>query len=111
MSRLLKILVLVFGFFAISIFTPQKASATPQEFVKAVQEGNNLQWYLGGKSGMMATTADSLLIGIVGARDEQGNLISTGVLQTTSTLIASLYKKPASSVDYIAYIMNRSGLA
>ena len=60
---------------------------------------------------MLATTADSLLIGIVGAYDEQGNLISTGALHTSGVLMAYLYNKPASSVDYLAYLMNNSGLA
>jgi hypothetical protein len=110
MPRLLKIFALVFSFLTVSFFVPQKTFASPQEFVKAVQEGNNLQWYLGGSQGMMATTADSLLIGIVGARDAQGNLISNGALEITSKLMASLYKKPASSTEYVAYLLNNSGV-
>lgn len=111
MSRLLKTLIFSFLFLLLAVIFPQTISAEPKEFVKAVQEGNNLQWYLGGESGMLATTTDSLLVAIAGARDEQGNLISSGAIQTTSALIASTYQKPASTTQYLAYIMNHSGLA
>ncbi|PIR57271.1 MAG: hypothetical protein COU72_01820 [Parcubacteria group bacterium CG10_big_fil_rev_8_21_14_0_10_41_35] len=111
MSRLLKIFFLLAVFSLAALFTPRSAAATPQEFVKAVQEGNNLQWYLGGAQGMMSTTADSLFVGIMGAYDEQGKLIQAGAMQTTSVMMAKLYNKPASSVDYVAYLMNNSGLA
>lgn len=108
--RSIRLISVISVFFLLSLFIPQKASASPQEFVKAVQEGNNLQWYLGGASGMMATTADSLFVAIGGARDEQGKIIQAGAIQTTSTLMASLYHKPASSVEYLAYVLNNSGL-
>lgn len=107
--RLLKIFSFALFFLVISVFIPQSAKATPSEFVKAVQEGNNLQWYLGGASGMMSTTADSLFVGIMGAYDESGKLIQAGAMQTTSVMMAKLYNKPASSVDYVAYLMNNSG--
>lgn len=111
MSRLLKTLIFSFLFLLLAAIFPQTILAEPQEFIKAVQEGNNLQWYLGGKSGMLATTTDSLLVSIVGAYDENGKLISSGALQGTSTLMASLYQKPASTTQYLAYVMNHSGLA
>ncbi len=111
MPRLLKGLFLSLVLLAISFIVPKTTFASPQEFVKAVQEGNNLQWYLGGSQGMLSTTADSLFVGIVGAYDEQGKLISPGAMQTTSVMMASLYNKPVSSVDYVAYLMNNSGLA
>lgn len=111
MPKLLAIFALAFFFLAVSLFIPSKSLATPQEFVKAVQEGNNLQWYLGGAQGMLATTADSLLVAITGVHDEQGNLISSGALQTTSLLMASLYHQPISSAEYLAYVLDRSGLA
>ena len=105
-----KLLFIIF-LLLLPFISPSPAQAEPKEFVKAVQEGNNLQWYLGGRSGMLATTADSLLVAITGAYDEQGNLISGGALQGTSILMASLYQKPASSVQYLAYVFNHSGLA
>ncbi|MDZ7586560.1 MAG: hypothetical protein U0946_02290 [Patescibacteria group bacterium] len=115
MPNLLKkislIFILIFSFFAFRFLSPSPALATPQEFIKAVQKGNNLQWYLGGSSGMIATTANTLLVGIVGAYDDQGKLISSGAVQGTSYLMASLYQtKPASSVQYVAYVLNHSGL-
>ena len=105
-----KLLFIIF-LLLLPFVSPSSVQAEPKEFVKAVQEGNNLQWYLGGKSGMLATTADTLFVAIGGAYDEGGNLISAGALQTTSALIAATYQKPASSADYVAYLMNHSGLA
>jgi len=103
-------IILFLLFFCISLVFPQKVTAVPADFVKAVQQGNNLQWYLGGDSGMIATTMDSLTVSIVGARDEQGNIISSGAIQTTSFFMASLYKQPISSVDYLAHLINNSGI-
>lgn len=108
MSLLKKLLVILF--LLLPIFLPRMVSASPQEFVKAVQEGNNLQWYLGSNQGMMATTADSLIVAIGGARDEQGNVLQAGAIQTTTGLMASLYNRPVSSVAYVAYVLNHSGL-
>ncbi len=112
MTRLLKLFIFTFAFSLLAFLAPSPAQAEPKAFVKAVQQGNNLQWYLGGSSGMLATTADTLLVSIVGAYDDNGQLISAGAVQGTSTLMASLYQnKPASSVQYVAYVMNHSGLA
>lgn len=112
LKKILTIIIFVFTFSFLAFLAPSSVQAEPKEFVKAVQEGNNLQWYLGGKSGMLATTADTLFVAIGGAYNEEGNLISAGALQTTSVLIAQLYnKQPASSIDYLAHIINHSGLA
>ncbi|PIR92566.1 hypothetical protein COU01_01080 [Candidatus Falkowbacteria bacterium CG10_big_fil_rev_8_21_14_0_10_44_15] len=111
MSRLLKNFLLLAVFSLAALFAPRSVAALVPDFVQAVQEGNNLQWYLGGKSGMLSTTTDALTVFIVGARDQQGNIVQVGAVQTTASLIASTYNKPASSVDYVAYLMNNSGLA
>ncbi|MBU1323094.1 hypothetical protein KKE48_00240 [Patescibacteria group bacterium] len=111
LKKISLVFILIFSLFAFRFLSPSPAQAEPKEFVKAVQEGNNLQWYLGGKSGMIATTTDSLLVAITGAYDENGKLISSGALQGTSTLMASLYQKPISTTQYLAYIINHSGLA
>jgi len=110
MSRLLKIFLLLAVFSLTTSIYPSKTYALVQDFVQAVQEGNNLQWYLGGKSGMLSTTTDALTVFILGARDQQGNIVQTGAVQTTSSLIASTYNKPASSVSYVAYLLNHSGI-
>ncbi|MFH0942706.1 MAG: hypothetical protein V1810_00885 [Candidatus Beckwithbacteria bacterium] len=111
MPNLLKKILSVFFFFCLVFIFSSFAQAEPKKFVEAVQQGNNLQWYLGGESGMIASTVDSLLVSIVGAYDKKGNLISSGALQSTSTLMASLYKKPASTTQYLAYVMKNSGLS
>lgn len=104
--------VFSFSFLAFRFLFPSPAQATPQEFIKAVQEGNNLQWYLGGAQGMMATTADTLFITIAGAYDETGKPLTDGAIQTTGKMMASLYKnKPASTPQYLAYVLNHSGIA
>jgi len=111
LKKISLVFILIFSLFAFRFLSPAPARAEPKEFVKAVQEGNNLQWYLGGRSGMISTTTDSLLVSITGAFDEQGNQISYGAAQVTSKIIASLYNKPVSSVQYLAYVFNHAGLA
>ncbi len=111
MPRLLKGFLLSLLFSLVVLIHPAKSFALVQDFVQAVQEGNNLQWYLGGKSGMLSTTTDALTVFILGARDQQGNIVQTGAIQTTSSLIASTFNKPASSVDYVAYLINNAGIA
>ena len=111
LKKISLVIILIFSLFAFRFLSPSPVRASPQEFVKAVQEGNNLQWYLGGKSGMLATTANSLIVAIGGARDEQGNLLQAGAIQTTTNLMASLYNRPVSSVAYVAYVLNHSGIA
>src|SRR3989338_2153406 len=112
MPRLLKSLFLSLILLLGSLFIPSLASASPQEFIKAVQEGNNLQWYLGGSSGMLATTADSLFTTIVGAYEENGQPLSDGAIKSPGKMMAFLYKnKPASTPQYLAYVLNHSGIA
>ncbi len=61
---------------------------------------------------MMATTADSLFITIAGAYDETGKPLTDGAIQTTGKMMGYLYKnKPASTQQYLAYILNQSGIA
>src|SRR3990167_168903 len=111
MSRLLKILVFSCILLVGSLIIPSFVLDTPLDFAKAVQEGNNLQWYLGGAQGMMATTTDTLVTAIGGARDENGNLLQAGALQTTTGMMASLYQhRPASSLQYLAFLLNHSGI-
>lgn len=107
MTHLLKIFLLLVVFSIISLNRPQKTFALYQNTVKAIQEGNNFEWY---NNIMMGATTDNLLIFIAGARNDQGEIIQTGAIQTTESLIAATYNKPASSVDYVAYLLNNAGL-
>lgn len=59
---------------------------------------------------MLSTTTDALTVFILGARDEEGNIVQTGAVQTTEFLIAHTYNKPASSVDYVAYLLDNAGI-
>lgn len=58
----------------------------------------------------MAITADTLLFTTVGTYSSDGTPLTDGAVQATGKLMATLYQKPVSSTQYVAYLINNSGL-
>lgn len=126
MPRLLKTLLsLLFCFVLLLNFSKLASAQTNQEnpttqprivyqsnFIKALQApGANSQKFIGGGDGLVSSLSNTLVTAIAGAYDEQGNLIALGAAPATAMASASLYQKPASSVQYLAYVFKNARLA
>lgn len=119
MTRLLKIFFLVLSFLAIAVLSPQKATAS--QFIDAITSQNmNLQKFIIGEDiinpqatqGMTSTLIDGLVTLSVGAKDENGNIISQGATGGLFALMDQMNQRPVvSSKDYLAYYSQRLNLA
>jgi len=122
MIRLLKHLVLPWllflAFFSLSLSHPRPTLATANFTQARMTPGLNLESFIAGKlapgggSGMIPILMDTITTSIVGAYDSSGNRVAFGATNYAGGLMANLYRtQPLSSVDYLADISQRIGLA
>ena len=119
MSRLLKIFLLLAVFSLAVLFTPQPATAS--QFIDAITSPDmNLQKFTIGEDivkangvpGMTSTLMEALVVMTVGAKDENGNIISQGATGDLFALMDQMNQRPVvSSKDYLAYYGQRLNLA
>jgi len=119
MPRLLKVLLFPLIFcFAVTIFT-KPAYAASQTLEALTSPGVNLQKFILGEDvinaqgpqGMITSLADGFVIMALGAKDEDGNIISQGATGQLFALSNVMYQQPAaSSKQYLAYLSQRLNL-
>jgi len=109
------VFIFVFSFSFLAVVSPSPARAS--QFIDAMTApGMNMQKYIIGEDiispqgtqGMTSTLIDGLIVMSVGARDKNGNLISTGATGSLFALMDQMQQKPViSTKDYLAYYQNR----
>lgn len=117
--RLLKSLFfsIIFLFFA-GVFTPPTYAST-KTIDALTSPGTNLQKFILGEDiltteapqGMLTTLANGFTIMALGAKDQNGNVISRGATGHLFALSDAMYQTPAASAkQYLAYLGERSKL-
>jgi hypothetical protein len=122
MTRLLKVVLLTILFLGfLLVNAPGGFTASQNSFVKALQSPEwNLESMVAGKNlisgqegyGMISATSEALIGYMVGYQDQEtGEWISdNSAVHGLAYFTGSLYNKPASSTEYLAYIRQNLGI-